>query len=126
LATRSLFGNTAIAATANTKNNVNKNAVSSQKGAALVGEVFDEYQHFMDDWDGKDESYKAEYDARLRDNLNDLIADGVSLTDIQTEMENRILNPKKKKEYRAFLESLKQQNLSEDKMAQASMNERNI
>ena len=93
-----LFGNTTAMASGTQK----QSAAMIESQSQEIRDVFEEYQYYMDGWDGKDKEYKKEYDLRLRENLERLVEGGVKAQQIQIEMENRILNPQKKKEYQGL------------------------
>ncbi|MDD4976964.1 MAG: hypothetical protein PHY93_21610, partial [Bacteriovorax sp.] len=99
------------------------NVVSAQqlKNFSQVENIFNEYQYEMDGWDGSNVYTKKDADQRLTSNLNNVIASGISAEEIQAVMENRIINPAKKNEYRQVVESLKIQNASNEKIAKATI-----
>lgn len=62
-----------------------------------INGVFDEYHYAMDDWDGSNRSYKEDAELRLADSLKALVQDGVSPSEIQTQMETEFLIHVRKK-----------------------------
>jgi hypothetical protein len=66
------------------------------RNSETIQALFNDYQYEMDDWNGSDFYYKKDADTKLSEGLKDLLKDKVSIKEIQTEMENRILNPRKK------------------------------
>lgn len=92
----SLSANTVLAAQAGVKSKSTSVITVSQQ-RSMVQDVFSEYQYQMDDWNGSDKTYKEEADARLADNLRSLLDSGVSINEIQSQMESRILNVRDRK-----------------------------
>jgi len=86
-----------------------------------VNTLISEFNYAMDGWDGADSAVKEDAEARLKDGLVSLLENGVSAEAIQAEVENKIINARKKQEYRNLVASLKAQNASEEKIAVASM-----
>jgi len=71
-------------------------ASTMSKNTEEIQRVFNDYQYEMDDWNGSDFYYKKDAEQRLAEGLKDLLSRGVSVQEIQVQMENKILNPRKK------------------------------
>ncbi len=90
-----------------------KNSFASQ---LHIDEIFDRYQYIMDDWDGTDLQYKENANINLNLELDQLVESGISISLIQTAIEEKLTHTKKKAEYRTLLSSLEKQNLSSDEI----------
>lgn len=96
--------------------------VQGIRNFADIDNVFSQYQYEMDGWDGSDLNVKREAELRLHEDLNNLMASGVSAKEIQSVMEGRILSPKARGEYRMIVEALKVQKASPDEISKVAMN----
>jgi len=89
--------------------------VSSQ---SKINEVFDRFHYTMSvEWDQKDEAFKAQAESDLLQAIQALKDSGVSVSEIQNQMEKQLLNGKGQAEYRRFVDALKAQNVSPDEAA---------
>lgn len=96
--------------------------VQGLRNFSEIDNVFSQYQYEMDGWDGSDPHFVKDAELRLHDDLNSLMASGVSVKDIQAVMEERILSPKARAEYRSIVEALKVQKASPDEISRVAMN----
>lgn len=96
--------------------------IQGLRNYADIDNVFSQYQFDMDGWDGSDLQFKKEADQRLNEDLNNLIASGVSAEDIQSVMEGRILSPAARAEYKMIVEALKVQKASQEDVSKVAMN----
>lgn len=101
---------------ANVMTDYEMTTVSSQ---SKINEVFDRFHYTMSvEWDQKDEAFKAQAESDLLQAIQALKDSGVSVSEIQNQMERQLLNGKGQAEYRRFVEALKAQNVSADKAAE--------
>lgn len=96
--------------------------VQGLRNFSEIDNVFSQYQFEMDGWDGSDFNAVNDAEQRLRDDLDALVASGVSAKDIQAVMEARILSPKARAEYKSIVEALKVQKASPDEISRVAMN----
>lgn len=87
-----------------------------------VNSVIDQFHYKMTvEWDQKDIHFKKQAEEDLKQNLLDLEASGVSLSEVQKTMEKKILNGKFQAEYEKFVAAMKGQNLSEEEISAKTM-----
>jgi len=94
---------------------------ASTNSNTQIEDLLNDFQYQMDGWDGVNSAVKEDAQARLSDGLKSLVDSGVKAEEIQSVMEKKILAKNKKAEYKALVESLKAQNLSEVEVAKAAM-----
>lgn len=87
-----------------------------------IATAFDKFRYEMTvEWDQKDPYFKQNAQRELEDSLEALRKSGVSDKEIQTYMQNNILDGHAKKDYERLVSALDKQNLSEEDAAAAAM-----
>src|SRR5690606_24408398 len=87
-----------------------------------VNGVVDQFHYKMTvEWDQKDIEFKKQAEEDLKQNLLDLEASGVSLSEIHKTMEKKVLSGKLQEEYERFISAMKAQNLSEEELSVKTM-----